>query len=243
MRASVDPRPSFVNIVITGAWADVADAGIAWDTFGPMVRPAQTVRSERTREALRKAALVRFLAQGVEETSAEQIAADAGVSLRTFYRHFASKHDLLFADFDAGLHWFRSALAARPADESVIDSVQAAILAFPYDVAAVPQIAAMRADELDPGRIVRHMREVQSAFADAVVDHLTRRVTGGRTTGARPDERLAIAVTGRCVAAAVFAAMEDWMLRDERSLADLAQVCRDALTALEAGMRDGLIRP
>jgi hypothetical protein len=101
----------------------------------------------------------------------------------------------------------------------------------------------MRADELDPGRIVRHMREVQSAFADAVVDHLTRRVTGGRTTGATLDERLAIAVTGRCVAAAVFAAMEDWMLRDERSLADLAQVCRDALTALEAGMRDGLIRP
>jgi AcrR family transcriptional regulator len=203
-----------------------------------MVRPAQTVRSERTREALRKAALVRFLAQGVEETTAEQIAADAGVSLRTFYRHFSSKHDLLFADFDAGLQWFRSALAARPADESVTESVQAAIFAFPYDVAAVPQIAAMRVDELDPSRIVRHMREVQSAFADAVVDHLTRRA--GRAAGR---DRLAIVVTGRCVAAAVFAAMEDWMLRDERSLADLAQVCRDALAALEAGMRDGLIRP
>src|SRR5579884_1890064 len=78
-----------------------------------MVRPAQTARSERTREALRQAALVRFLAQGVEDTSAEQIAADAGVSLRTFYRHFSSKHDLLFADY-TGLHWFRAALAARP---------------------------------------------------------------------------------------------------------------------------------
>ena len=33
-----------------------------------MVRPAQTARSERTREALIQAALVRFLAQGVEET-------------------------------------------------------------------------------------------------------------------------------------------------------------------------------
>ena len=39
-----------------------------------MVRPAQTARSERTRDALRQAALVRFLGQGVEETSAEQIA-------------------------------------------------------------------------------------------------------------------------------------------------------------------------
>ena len=116
-----------------------------------MARPAQTARSERTREALRRAALLRFLDQGVEGTSAEQIAADAGVSLRTFYRHFASKHDLLFADYDAGLHWFRSALAARPSDEPLIESVQAAIFAFPYDVEAVTQIASLRAPELEPG--------------------------------------------------------------------------------------------
>lgn len=108
-----------------------------------MVRPAQTVRSERTREALRQAAVVRFLAQGVEETSAEQIAADAGVSLRTFYRHFRSKHDLLFADY-TGLHWFRAALDARPVDEAIIDSVQTAIFAFPYDVEAVAKIATAR---------------------------------------------------------------------------------------------------
>jgi len=127
-----------------------------------MVRPAQTSRSERTREALRQAALVRFLAQGVEATSAEQVAADAGVSLRTFYRHFASKQDLLFADYDAGLQWFRTALEARPADESVIDSVQAAVFACPYDVDAVAKIAALRASELDPERIVAHIRQVEA---------------------------------------------------------------------------------
>jgi AcrR family transcriptional regulator len=172
--------------------------------------------------------MVRFLAQGVEETSAEQIAADAGVSLRTFYRHFATKHDLLFADFDEGLHWFRNALAARPADEPVVESVQAAIFAFPYDVSAVTQIGAMRAEELDPGRIVRHMRGVEAAFADAVADHLTRRTDAGR---------LEVAITARCIAAAVFAAMEDWMLRDERSLADLAAACQQALTAVEFKFR------
>ena len=115
-----------------------------------MVRPAQTARSERTREALRQAAVVRFLAQGVEETSAEQIAADAGVSLRTFYRHFASKHDLLFADDDAGLHRFRAALAARSPDESIIESVQSAILARPYDDWAVAEIPSLRAQESTP---------------------------------------------------------------------------------------------
>src|SRR5439155_10824615 len=133
-----------------------------------MVRPAQTARSERTREALRQAALVRFLAQGVEDTSAEQIAADAGVSLRTFYRHFASKHDLLFADYDAGLHWFRRALAARPDNEPIIESVRVAIFAFPYDVQAVTRIAALRAEALDPGRIVQHTRRVEADFAEAV---------------------------------------------------------------------------
>ena len=140
--------------------------------FTHMVRPAQTARSERTREALRQAAVVRFLAQGVEETSAEQIAADAGVSLRTFYRHFASKHDLLFADYDAGLHWFRAALAARSPDESIIESVQSAIMAWPYDDWAVTQIAALRAQELDPGRIVRHIRQVEADFAEAIEEHL-----------------------------------------------------------------------
>ena len=199
-----------------------------------MAGPARTVRSERTREALRNAALARFVANGVEDTSAEQIAADAGVSLRTFYRHFNSKHDLLFADWDAGLQWFRSALAARPRDEPVLESVQAAIFAFPYDVDAITSIAAMRAEELDAARIVRHMRQVEQAFADAIADHLRRR---------SDDPALAVVVTARCIAAAVFAAMENWMLGDQRSLDELARVSRSALAALQAGMTGDLFRP
>ncbi|OBF40266.1 TetR family transcriptional regulator [Mycolicibacterium peregrinum] len=200
-----------------------------------MARPAQTARSERTREALRQAALVRFLAQGVEDTSAEQIAADAGVSLRTFYRHFTSKHDLLFADYDAGLHWFRAALAERPASESVLDSVQSAILAFPYDVDAVTKIASMRAVELDPDRIVRHIRQVESDFADAVAELLVAR----RGQVPQGDDRLRIVVTARCAAASVFGAMELWMVGNEageRSLPELARMCRTALEALRSGL-------
>ena len=199
-----------------------------------MVRPAQTARSERTREALRQAAVVRFLAQGVEDTSAEQIAADAGVSLRTFYRHFTSKHDLLFADY-TGLTWFRAALDARPADEPVIDSVQSAIFAFPYDVEAVTKIAAMRGGELDPGRIVRHIRDVQADLADAIQAQLHRRSC---TADQTPDARLRITVTARCIAAAVFGAMEAWMVGDDRSLGELARVSHVALESLRAGFAD-----
>jgi len=208
-----------------------------------MVRPAQTVRSERTREALRQAALVRFLAQGVEDTSAEQIAADAGVSLRTFYRHFSSKHDLLFADY-TGLHWFRAALDARPASESIIDSVQSAVFSFPYDVDAVAKIAALRDGELDPGRIVRHIQEVQADFADAIQAQLLRR-SGAAIRGQdpTPDDRLRIAVTSRCIAAAVFGAMEVWMLNGDRSLGELARVCHVALESVRAGITDAWADP
>jgi AcrR family transcriptional regulator len=225
--ASVTSVVSFVNIVETAR-------------FWCMDRSARTARSERTREALRRAALVRFLAQGVEDTSAEQIAADAGVSLRTFYRHFTSKHDLLFADYDAGLHWFRNALAARPGDEPIIESVRAAIFAFPYDVETVTQIAALRAEALDPARIVHHIRQVESDFARAVAERLGRRTAAAGGTSL--DERLAVTVTARCIAAAVFGAMEVWMLRDERSLSELAQLCHSALTSIERGMIDGMFR-
>ena len=205
-----------------------------------MVRRAQTARSERTREALRQAALVRFLAQGVADTSAEQIAADAGVSLRTFYRHFTSKHDLLFADY-TGLNWFRTALDARPADEPIIDSVQSAIFAFPYDVEAVTKIATLRGGELDPVRIVRHIQEVQADFADAIQTQLRRRSCAGTKTPGTPDARLRAAVTARCIAAAVFGAMEFWMLADDRSLGELARVCHAALESLRAGITDAWV--
>ncbi|MBO0680182.1 TetR family transcriptional regulator [Mycolicibacterium sp. S2-37] len=199
-----------------------------------MIRPAQTARSERTRAALRQAAAVRFLAQGVEETSAEQIAADAGVSLRTFYRHFASKHDLLFADYDEGLHWFRTALAARPADEPIVESVHAAIMSSPYDEAALPKIAMLRADELDPGRVVRHLRQVEADFAAAVEE----RLTGDHPHDGSGDKRMRIAVIARCIAAAVFGAMEAWMLDPERSLPELERRTRDALQLLATGIGD-----
>jgi AcrR family transcriptional regulator len=202
-----------------------------------VARNPQTVRSERTRVALRRAATELFASQGVEATSAEQIAEAAGVTVRTFYRHFPSKHDLLFADYDTGLQWFRKALAGRPAGEPVIESVRAAIFAFPYDVQALTQMAAFRAEQLDPERIVGHLRQVEADLADAITEHLERRAPVQEGRG-EPDEtgRLDVVVTARVVAAAVFGAMEVWMQRDTRSLADLADVTQATLAALEGGL-------
>jgi AcrR family transcriptional regulator len=192
----------------------------------------RTVRSERTRAALRRAAMQRFLSQGVAATTAEQVAADAGVSLRTFYRHFGNLQELLFADYDYGLQWFRSALAARPPDEPIIASVRASIFAFPYDVGAINELARLRAHELDPQQIVEHLRRVEADLAAAIIEHLRHR------TPAKASD-LDVTVTARAIAAAVFAAMDVWMLRDRRTMADLAQLSHASLDALERGIGEG----
>ena len=51
-----------------------------------------------------------------------------------------------------------------------------------------------------------------------------------------PDDRVRFAVTARCIAAAVFGAMEVWMLGDERALPELARLCREALESLRNGI-------
>ncbi|WP_162147306.1 MULTISPECIES: TetR/AcrR family transcriptional regulator [Actinoalloteichus] len=62
---------------------------------------------QRTRGEISQAALDLFEAQGVEGTTVDDIAHRAGVSPRTFFRHFAMKEDaalLIHHDFDGALH-------------------------------------------------------------------------------------------------------------------------------------------
>ena len=47
-----------------------------------------------------------------------------------------------------------------------------------------------------------------------------------------------ITVTSRCIAAAVFGAMEVWMLGEDRSLPELTRLCRAALQTLSEGIGD-----
>ncbi len=58
-----------------------------------------------TRERLRAAALILFVQRGVAETTTRELAAMAGVSEGTIYRHYASKEDLVRELFED--HYFR----------------------------------------------------------------------------------------------------------------------------------------
>ena len=60
-----------------------------------MTEGRRETRKRTTRETLADAALRRFAADGYDQTSVEAIAADAGVSARTFFRYFATKDEVL----------------------------------------------------------------------------------------------------------------------------------------------------
>jgi AcrR family transcriptional regulator len=186
-------------------------------------------RRERTRSALREAALARFVRDGFAATSVDDIATDAGVATRTFYRYFASKDEVLFADYEDRLDWFRRALSVRPRGERLVDSVLAAVDSFPDDPAVVTEIARVRASEMGAARMEPHIRRVESELARAIESHLLDRGGAGDDVTAR----LRVTVLSRVVAAAVFTALDTWMSDGSGDLDELAGLTRAALEVVE----------
>lgn len=67
---------------------------------------------EEVRNRLQEAALVLYRKHGYEATTAAEIAAEAGVTERTFFRHFPDKREVLFGGQDT----MRAALARAIAE-------------------------------------------------------------------------------------------------------------------------------
>lgn len=80
-----------------------------------------------TRQAIRGAAVELFCTQGFEATTMDAVAEQANVSVRTVFRYFPTKEDLVFADVEGDLADFRELLDARPATEPVMDGVRAVV--------------------------------------------------------------------------------------------------------------------
>jgi AcrR family transcriptional regulator len=196
---------------------------------------ADSTRRERTRDALREAALRRFVADGFEATTIAAIAGDVGVTTRTFYRYFASKDEVLFADYEARLDWFRRALAVRPRRESITASVLNAIDSFPDDPAVVSEIARMRAGELDDRRTEAHIQRVQAELGREIEAHLLERGDVDATEGS--DGPFLASVAARAIAAAVFTALDRWMAGPDHDLDELSRLTALALEALDHGLR------
>jgi len=177
-------------------------------------------KAERTKVALREAALRHFVAHGFDAASVTAIAAEVGVTERTFYRHFATKDEVLFVDVTTGLTWFRTAVRERLDEGDLIAAVLAAIRRPDMDPRLMVEIAQLRHQLLSPARIERAFREAQGAMARHLRELLLER-------GAA---RLQGAVQAEIVAGAVFAALGVWTeTPGRRDLDDLVTLTREAL--------------
>jgi AcrR family transcriptional regulator len=103
--------------------------GKAGEPVASMSRGRPTLaerRKEQLRQDIATEALRLFAANGVAATSAEDIAAAAGVSLRTFWRHFPSKEScvepLLTAAISTFTDWLRSWQPETPLTTALDDA-------------------------------------------------------------------------------------------------------------------------
>src|SRR5260370_25935581 len=103
------------------------------------------------RGRLAKAALTLYAEQGCEQTTVAEIASFAGLTERTFFRHFADKREVLFYGMDAMRDLLMHAVADAPTTATPMEAAGAAFEAVrarlptfpgrvrPHDAVPFPQ--------------------------------------------------------------------------------------------------------
>jgi AcrR family transcriptional regulator len=82
------------------------------------------------RGRLAQAALALYAEQGFDQTTVADIAALAGLTERTFFRHFADKREVLFYGMEMARGLLTGAVTDTPASASPMDAVGAALEAL-----------------------------------------------------------------------------------------------------------------
>jgi TetR/AcrR family transcriptional regulator, regulator of mycofactocin system len=187
-------------------------------------RPPATSRRELEVIALRL-----FAEQGFEETTIDQIATEAGINKRSFFRYFESKSSVLWSSFDEEVEALRKELAAASPEVPIMEAIRAAVVAVNhYRSEDVPELhTRMNLVSLSPA-LYAAAAVHYDAWERAVSDFAARRA------GLPPDSLYPLAV-GRTTLAACRAAFDRWVARAD---ANLAVYLDAALAALAAGFTD-----
>lgn len=185
-------------------------------------RPAVT-----SRDQLEQVALALFAQHGFEATTVDDVAAAAGIGRRTFFRYYASKNDVVWGDFDAGLAQMRRLLAATADDVPLMESLRIAVLAFNrLDPAVEPWHRQRMELILHVPALQAHSTLRYAAWREVVAEHAARRL--GLPPGAlRPR------LVGHTLLGASVAAYEQWLLEPG---SDLAALLDEAVRTLTTGL-------
>jgi AcrR family transcriptional regulator len=174
------------------------------------------------RERLRQAALELFAEQGFAATTVPEITARAGLTTRTFFRHFADKRAVLFVDEDEVSAMVAQLMAeAPPADEPmtlILDGLR--VLAETRFEGRKPELRARRAlVATDAGLQERDLRK-RATTAEAIrTGFLTRGVDAPRA-----------ALLGEVCATVLSLSIEEWLDSDDtRPLDHIVRATFDTL--------------
>jgi AcrR family transcriptional regulator len=175
------------------------------------------------RARLREAALELYLEHGYDATTTAQIAERAGVTERTYFRHFADKREVLFNGETDLRDVMVAAIAEAPDDASPLALVMGAYTAaVPLFVAGRP-IAIRRAEIIASTPALKERAQAKSAaLADGIVAALEARGIPEATS------RLAAQVG----AAAFDRASREWYQHPRLDLAELLAQAADEIRAL-----------
>jgi AcrR family transcriptional regulator len=174
------------------------------------------------RGRLEEAALDLYTERGFDQTTVAEIAERAGLTERTFFRHFADKREVLFGGQDALLELFVTTIAEAPESTAPLDAVAAALEASAPAFAERHRLARRRQAVIaaNPGLHERELSKL-AAMASAMADALRARGVG--ETAAK-----LIAEAGVAVFRVAF---DRWV--NEEHPDDLARYIREAVDELK----------
>lgn len=126
-----------------------------------------------SRERLQAAALNLFSEQGFENTTVAEIAARAGVTTRTFFRHFADKREVLFAGAADFQRLLVDGTVEAPSELAPLDAIAAALAAYdwhamaPHSAQRQRQAVIAASPELLERELIK-FDALSAAFADGL---------------------------------------------------------------------------
>ncbi|WP_173923203.1 mycofactocin system transcriptional regulator [Agromyces sp. Marseille-P2726] len=173
-------------------------------------RAPSTTHAEISHTALRL-----FMDRGFDQTTIDDIAREAGIGRRTFFRYFASKSDLPWGHFDVLLDRMRQHLASMSDDLPLMEQLREAIVEFNRVPETEWAYHRRRMDLLlHVPTLLAHSTLRYASWRQVVAEHVARRLE-------LPEHDLIPQTMAWTCLGVCLAAYEQWLADEESTLIDL----------------------
>lgn len=177
------------------------------------------------RRCIETAAMELFEAKGFDGTTIDDIAAKADISPRTFFYYFATKEDVVLADYATRLERITEVLGARDSSEAPWSALRGAFVVVASDYSSQRRELIRRFVIMtDNPSVYARSLQLQAGWEDALADFLADRA-GTRANDVMPPLMAAAAL------ACMRSSLRHWLITGHRSqLPALVAECFDHLS-------------